>query len=312
MKLTGIDDGSAIPIISLIVATSGLLPPQNQVYFEKARDSIVGAISAAEGEQQVTRYLPESFLGYFDRIGRSLRDGEAIEFNPSDSDHPARLTRATRRRLILASSQVQELTEEVRLRGGIPEMDQEKMTFTLQLINGVRIVAPFASQHLQTVLEGFNGYRKGVRILLQGIGRYNRFDRLQSIETAEHVSVLDPNDIAARLDEFLLLKNGWLNGKGVAPDQSGLDWLGRSFEAHYPDDIPLPFLYPTAEGGVQAEWSLASHEMSLDVVLQSYTGEWHDLNLATNEEAVRQLNLHDNRHWNWIVLRIRQVMEVGL
>lgn len=305
LKITAIDDGSAIPVIGLFLATTGLLPEQQRVYFEQARDRVIAAISAAEHDQSITAHLPESLLGYFDRVGRGLRDGELIEFNYADPARTARLTKTIRRKLVLASAQVQELSEEVVLRGTVPEFDQEKMTFTMQVTNGPRVSAPVESQHIQTVLEGFNGYRSGVRVSLQGVGRFNRSNRLQSIEAVEHISLLDPNDIAARLDDFRSLRAGWLDGKGSAPTPSGLDWLSASFEAHYPDYLPLPYLYPTAEGGVQAEWSFRPSEISLEVSLDDRRAQWHALNLDDDQETIRELNLQSATDWNWIVATIQ-------
>lgn len=306
LKLTAIDEGSAIARISLFVDTPQLFPPENQRYLEQARESVIGAIDAAEHNVSITDHLPESLLGYFDRIGRGLHDAEAIEFQPHDTDRPARLSKMTRRRLILASSQVQELTEEVTLRGTVPEADQGRMTFELQVIHGPRVTAPIAAQHLATVLDAFNGFQRGLRVRLQGIGRYNRSERLQSIETVEHLNLLDANDIPARLDELRALKNGWLDGKGFAPNPAGLDWLAQRFEADYPDDLPLPYLYPTAEGGVQTEWSVAVYESTLDIRLEDHRGAWHMLNMETGEETTRDLNLDEDEEWRWLDAQIRQ------
>ncbi|KJS32927.1 MAG: hypothetical protein VR64_05250 [Desulfatitalea sp. BRH_c12] len=309
IKLTAIGNGSAVPQLSLFVEPLSLFPPENQEYFEKARDCVIGAINAAEHHGPIVEHLPESLLGYFDLIGRNLRDGESIEFDPDNIDRPARLTKATRRKLILASSQVQELTEPVKLRGSIPEADQDKLTFQLQLINGPKVIAPIATQHLQTVLDAFNGYKRGTRVTLQGIGRYNRNDRLQSIEAVEHLSLLDANDILDRLDEFREMKDGWLDGKhGFAPSSSGLDWLANAFKANYPDHFPVPYLYPTAEGGIQAEWSLSGSEITLEIDLDSYKGEWHALNMSTANEASDTLDLKEATAWHWIVDEINKLV----
>ena len=307
LKLVSIDEGSAIPSIMLYAAGLTLLPPANQVYFEQARDSIVAAVDAAEQNTSITRYLPESLLTYFDRIGRSLREDEAIEFKPTDTDRPARLNKSTRRKLLLASSAVQDFTEEVTLRGTIPEADQSKMTFELQEISGGKVTAQFDTPHLENVLTAFIGYRKGDRVLLKGIGRYNRYNRLQKIESVEHLSILEPNDVAARLDEFRNFRDGWLEGKGLAPAKDGLDWLTSRFES-YPDELPLPYLYPTGEGGIQAEWSLAGHEASLEIDLSSHSGEWHSLNmLDPRDEAFRMVNLGDTEDWQWLISQLLQL-----
>lgn len=303
LNLSGVGEGSAVPVLSLVVEQKQipLVPPQAPTYFDQARARLVDAINAAENDEPITPHLPDALLAYFDRIGRSLRDGETIEFAPQAVDRKARLTKATRRKLVLASSQVQELTEEVTLRGSIPEADQGKMTFELQVISGPRVPAPIAGQHLQTVMEAFNGYKQGARVLLQGIGRYSRYDRLQSLETVEHLSLLDVNDIAARLEEFKFLRHGWLDGKkGFAPDKAALDWLAEAFQRNYPDDLTLPYLYPTAEGGVQAEWSAGGWEITLEIDLDQHQGQWHALEMASEREEEKVLNLNEPTAWQWM------------
>ncbi len=307
LKLTEIRDGSVVPGISLFVATTGLFPPESQAYFEQARQRIIGAIDAAENDQSITQHLPERLLGYFDRIGRGLREGEAIEFDPANPERPARLNKVTRRKLLFASSSVQDVTEEVTLRGSVPEADQARMTFQLELIDGPRLLAPIESQHLSTVLDAFNGYRRGTRVLLQGIGRYNRSERLQAIEAVEHMTVLDANDVGARIEELRAVTDGWLDGKGVAPTPQGLDWFSQSFEMHYPEDLPLPFLYPTAEGGLQAEWSLGDYELSLELDLTRHQGEWHGLDVASKEETARELDLESAADWGWLVAQVKRL-----
>ncbi len=133
LKLVAIEEGSAIPKIVMIVSMTSatLFPPVSQQYFEKARDSVIAAIDAAEYHTSITEHLPEHLLSFFERLGRSLEDGECIEFAPDRPSRPARLHRDSRRALILASEKALDYTEEVELRGLIPEVDQDKYTFTL-------------------------------------------------------------------------------------------------------------------------------------------------------------------------------------
>jgi len=307
LKLTGVEEGSAIPVISLAMATATLFPPEHKIYFEEARQAIVSAIGAAEQNGTILDHLPETALSYFDRMGRSLRDGEAIEFSNTPPAAPARLTRETRRQLVLASSRVQELTEDTVTRGAVPEADQEKMTFTIQLPDGRRISAPLTEPHTAEILAAFYGYKSGVRILLQGIGRFNRTNRLVRFDSIEHASALDPLDVAARLDELRILKDGWFEGHGIAPAPAGLDWLSAAFEQHFPENLRLPFLYPTFEGGVRAEWTLQDTEASIEIDLAKQTGVWHSLRMATDKEETRAVNLDNADDWTWLVGRIRTI-----
>lgn len=130
-------------------------------------------------------------------------------------------------------------------------------------------------------------------------------ERLENFESMQHISILDALDVPARLDEFRGLQDGWLDGRGRAPAHNGLDWLSQAFEQNYPYDLSLPYLYPTAEGGVQAEWSLGSQEISLEIDLLQHTGEWHNLNMTTHADEMEVLNLDDPEEWEWLVRHLR-------
>lgn len=115
-----------------------------------------------------------------------------------------------------------------------------------------------------------------------------------------------PNSVVVRLGELRRLKDGWLDGKGRAPSQEGLAWFAQRFESHYPEELPLPYLYPTAEGGVvQAEWTLGDHEATLEVSFETRRGEWHYLNLATEEEVSQVLPLDGEEGWQWLAVQLR-------
>ena len=111
-------------------------------------------------------------------------------------------------------------------------------------------------------------------------------------------------DISARLNELRTLKDGWLEGKGSAPAGEGLDWLTGAFQEHFPQNSVRPYLYPTAEGGVQAEWSLEPWEASLEIDLTSHRGQWHLLNLRTDQEQHREINLNCDEDWSWLIAQI--------
>ena len=318
LKLSAVEEGSAVPVISLFDTSprTSMMVGQNGSYFvsyfEQARESIVNAIGEADQDDLAINHLPKKHLVYFNRIGRSLHTDECIEFVTPQQSTPVRLTQEIRRKLILASSGVkrnEEITESVALRGLIPEADQDRRTFKLQLLNGYTVTIPIPDLHIDTILKAFNGYRQNTQVLLQGIGKYDSQNRLIGMESFEHINLFESLDIPARLDEFRDMKDGWLEGEGVAPSLDGLDWLAVTFDRHFPNDLPLPYLYPTPEGGVQAEWSLSANEISLEVDLVTRQGAWHQLDMNTNADDARKLNLDDVEDWTWVVAEIRKMVE---
>ena len=308
LALATINPGSAALDIRLVSEPPTLLPTPKQSYFGKARDLIIGAIHAAEHGHPLPQELPETTLSYFDKVGRSLKDGEAVEFDSPDHESTATLNREVRRRLVLASSKVKELTEEIAIRGAVPEADQDDMTFEILLPDRRKVKAPASPQHLDTILRAFNGYMDGMRVLFQGIGRFSRNEQLVGFDSIEHLSILDTLDVGVQIDELRLLNDGWLDGEGLALPSAGLDWLYSAFDRHYPDEVPLPHLYPTEVGGVQAEWSLGPNEVTFDINLTTHVGDWHVLDTDADVGREKTLNCDNDDDWKWLVADIEAMM----
>ncbi len=136
-------------------------------------------------------------------------------------------------------------------------------------------------------------------------GIFSQQNRLVSREPAGRIAALDPLDVPARLNEFRGMKDGWLNGDGLAPHHAGLEWLANAFASLYPANGQLPYIYPTPEGGVQLEWSLGPNEISLEIDLTNHTGEWHCLDLTTDASEARNLDMNNSNAWNWLANQIQ-------
>lgn len=310
LTLNGIDSGSAVTVINFTTPdTETLLPgisPQHLDYLMRARDAIARSVASASENSHTAldQTVPERLLVYFNRVGRSLHEGESIEFPMPNGSSPAHLTSKTRR-LLVQRSEMTELTLEATLRGTVPEADQEKMTFELQQIYGRKIVASMPEQCREVIINAFNGYRDNHRILVHGIGRYDRRDRLSGVETIEQAVPLDPLDVPARLDELRHMQDGWLDGGGKAPSHQELDWLSTSFQRNFPDELPLPYVYPTPEGGIEAEWSLGTHSAILEFHLDTHQGDWLQFSKdSEDEESSCSLDLDKTEAWRWLATAI--------
>ena len=112
-------------------------------------------------------------------------------------------------------------------------------------------------------------------------------------------------NVSKQLHDLRDLQDGWLDGEGCAPPTPGLDWLSGSFAQHFLWNVRPPHIYPTAAGGVQAEWSLGSNEVSLTIDLESHFGAWHELDLETGAVHERTLNCDTTSHWEWLVSRLQ-------
>lgn len=218
----------------------------------------------------------------------------------------ARLTPPVRKSLVFASDKARQYSEDVTLRGSVPEVDQERRTFQLQLAGGRRIGADIDPAHESVVLRAFNNYRDNMKISVQGVAVYDKANRLQRIESVDHVAELDPLDVAARIDELKLLTDGWLDGTAKAPDNGALEWVQELFETHFPNHLQLPFLYPTPEGGIQAEWSIGTTEITLEIDLTEQTGDWHEYDSEADDEITKSLLFSESDAIAWVVHRIEE------
>ena len=306
LNLVGIRDGSAVVEIDLVESPgvfSGFGAYREQ--FADAVGFVVRSVNSPSG----VPILPPDHYAYFDRVGRSLRQGEAVVFSIPSSGASASLDQE-RRHSLVAFSRLREFTDEVVFRGLVPEIDQDHMTFELQPAHGPKVEVSLDALHFDIVREAFNSYTSPdpLGVVVSGIGRFNVSRQFQSWEFVADILPLDPLDVVFRLDGFRSLRDGWLDGDGVAPSHEGLDWLSDSFDCCYPPWVDFPYTYPMAEGGVQFEWSLPPREVRLEVDLKARSGDWSWVNLVTRESCYGDIDLSDSESW---VRFVADVLDLG-
>lgn len=294
INLAAVDKGSAILALTLSshLAATTLVPSIEETYFNQAKDTVIETIALVGQGKDVL--LDPVLLRYFDRFGRSLRDDESIEFSLSEGK--ATLNHKTRKKL-LEISKVKSWSEDLTLKGYVSAVDKNNQTFDLELISTYKIKSSYLEQHQNTILEAFDGYENKALIEVKGVAILDRANSIKTFETLEQVTLLDPLDIDARLEELSLLNNGWLNGKGKALDKDEAKRFSERFYSFYDDNLPLPYLYPTAEGGLQAEWLIKAWDISLEIELTNLSAELHALNLQSDEEKELDLNLVEQDDW---------------
>jgi len=308
LRLTALEDGSAKLTLAAFILSSNLLSPEmasEQAYLKSAPQAILETIQTASAGGVATDKLPKKLLSYFNRFGRNLREGEQIEFASATQASPVVYTPEIRRR-VLQAAQATHITEDARVRALVPEADQDKQTFTL-ILDGRRVEAPMEEALQDAVLEAFRGFKTQQWVEIRGVARKDARARIVSFEEVHHVDLLDPLDVGVQLDALRKLKDGWLDGKGVAPSSQGLDWLTQWFEDNYPSSFPLPHLYPTPEGEIQAEWSLGTTEVTLVIHLRDKQAWWHALDLDTDADSEQPLNLIESEGAKWLIDQLRQL-----
>ena len=305
LKLTSIKAGSAQLAIGM--TSSGNLPliPDQESYYSLGRDRLIQTIQrAGSSEDAQGAEVSEKMLQHFDKIAASIEDNEAIFLvDPTcdaDSNGSAKFTKKVATRLRSATTRNRDTIKNVDIYGSIFEFNQEGNTIRIQVDDGSKVKAPIPSEFLDTSLELFNGYRKGLKACFQGVGRINQAGTILEIKSIMDVSVVRHPQVVHQLNNLRELRDGWLDGEGIAPSHDGITWLESKLNTHFPDDLPPPYLYPTVTGGIQLEWSLESTEVSIEVNLESHSGVWHELNLSSDQDFEKELSLEEAHDWEWI------------
>lgn len=265
LRLRTVEGGSAVPVLERVAAT-GTLPAADDD-FTHARDVIEDAVIAVAGGADLPSAFPRSALVLFNRFGQTLRSDEAIELCPGSATSGATYTRDVRKRLVL--NQRRNFQEEVEDIGWVSGVDADHMSCLIRLRMGppAAVPAPLDEVTFAAAKEALEPKGEGPPVRVSGIGVFDADQRLIRFDSIHDVSVLEDADDLARLDhrfdELAALHAGWLDGEGVAPDAVVLDRARHILAELLNFDVPRPRVFPTPEGGVQAEWDVAGREISV-------------------------------------------------
>lgn len=106
-------------------------------------------------------------------------------------------------------------------------------------------------------------------------------------------------DVTARITQLLLLRDGWLDGEGLAPAHSGLGWFANAWQSHWPPELPLPHLYPTPSGGLEAESTMGDASISVEIDLATRQASLLVVNTHSGDIGTDQIiNLALDGGWN--------------
>jgi len=291
LDIEQIDSGSAKPRLVSVMVGALALVGEGPSYFERARDLVPEGVDASEGA--LPENFPKELLSHFNHLGRTLHEGEALELPFPSSDRVAVLTPAKRKQLVLAANQVYE--REVDLSGHVEEADFAKLSFRLRLSDGRAVTVSSLSEPFHDIVRSYNGLPQH-QIYIKGIGVFDASDYLQKIIAIESLEGIKNFTLASQLDEIALLKNGWFEGGGVAPDADSLARVAEKLIADYPDNLPLPQVVPTQDGNLLLEWQ-AEGEPSLDIDLATSKASFHAFGVNA-EDVERDFTLKDAGGWS--------------
>jgi hypothetical protein len=281
LRLRTIEQGSTVPVLERIRESGTLMPAVDE--FARSRDLIEEAVAAIAAGEALPQAFPRNAVVLFDRFGQTLRADEAIELQKANAKNGPRYTQDVRRRLVLGERHT--FQGEISDIGWVTELDAAHMTCMIRLRSAAQTaqapVDEFIFDQLKTVMEP-NGVGPPVRVT--GIGVYSAAGHVLRLASIQDVSLVeDPEELAAldrRIAELAELQRGWLDGDGAPPAQVALRKASSTLAELLRPDVPHPRIYPTLEGGVQAEWAAGDYEISV-----TFESDGSSHALAVNRES---------------------------
>jgi hypothetical protein len=266
LSLRTVEDGSAVPVLERTVPIGTLLALDDE--FTQARDIIEDAVAAIEADAPLPGAFPAGALVLFNRFGQTLRPDEAIELRRATATHGPRYTAGVRRALVLQHKRTYQ--QEVMDFGWVTEVDASRMSCLIRLRTvgpPTPVPAPLDEVTFAPAKDVLEPNGEGPPVRISGVGVFDTERGLIRLDSIHDVNVLDdPEDLALlddRLDQLASLEAGWLDGDGVPPDGVVIARARRILADLMSFEVPRPRVFPTAEGGVQAEWTVDSHEISV-------------------------------------------------
>jgi hypothetical protein len=97
-------------------------------------------------------------------------------------------------------------------------------------------------------------------------------------------------DIHRRLDILAELSNGWLDGdEGLSIPETTIEWVRDVLVRAEECGMPRPYLYPTFDGGLQAEWEFPGTDVCAKFDpegRQVLCSTHHDFTLKIEEDLI--------------------------
>lgn len=288
LHIESIDEGSAKPALVAMMLGGAQLFSNFPIEITEAKDLINAVIATPDGRLFPSEF-PKDFYSYFNRIGRSLKDGEQIEWTP-DLTEKTVLTPTKRIRLARAHRETYEAEADVV--GLVEELDAKKKTGILR-VQGNAISFVFDDPFFIDLKNALGNSAINARV--KGIGIFDVNDRLGSIIEIDQLECMPHYGLVSKIDALASLSDGWLEGNGIAPTSDNLNWLSNEVAKNFPESLEYPSVAPSEDGHVILEWIRPQARIELEVNFSDQKLELYATNLTTNQFLEESFN---RTQWN--------------
>jgi hypothetical protein len=303
INLQKVDEGSAwlkFVLAFNIATTSIALKGSNTLsYFETAKSKIIEVIKVAQDGGNVKDVLDKKYLNYFDRIGRNLLEGETVELNPS-SIRPAVLTKKTRNFILLSASENETYVDNFSFNAKLSGIEKSDKSFSF-INKGSKITASISRDYQEILANGFADPFSDSYVFVEGEAVYNGQGKIVSVNSISTLEPLDPLDVSIRIEQLSELREGWYNGDGHIVNPQGLARFEKLFYENWTFEQSFPAIFPTIEGNIQLEWTINKFEISIELDLITFHGEYLMVNVD-DYDNIDSLIMDLSISENWSIL----------
>lgn len=232
--------------------------------FDKARALTISALSAVETDSSFPSDFPSDALEDLAAIGLRLSDEEVLSVKDSAALVTARINQKTRAKLALLTSQ--SLEKVMIIEGEVEEIDDKSLSLQLLLKSKERITVSFKSPDREKVADAFKN-RPIARVRAHGlvIPDKKKMKKVEELDVFDDERAVDVQKVWDRLKAFERIPQGWCDGFGIAPSRNAVARAREVLARLLVDNksVERPKVYPTPQGGVQAEWVLGKWAVDL-------------------------------------------------
>ncbi|MBD0838868.1 hypothetical protein [Streptomyces sp. TRM68416] len=266
LRLSDIQPGSVVPVLERATNDSdALFDDIDTSIFDEARLLIQDTLRSIQSGAGIPRTFPPHALREFSRFGRSLQDGEFIEFDGGSPS--AAIYSQPVRRLIHEQARLERFEIETLATGQVVSVDAEKGTFGFRLTGGKSIPGRFSSDDLVPDLRQYlDRSTMAPTVAVNVVAIQSIIGETIEIQDVLSIEPVLPAEWSERLVELQTLENGWLDGVGKEVSRKLLREVESLLLEFLDAQVERPYIFPTEEGGVQLEWPFTRGEVTVIVL----------------------------------------------
>lgn len=250
LRVSRVEEGSKVPVLVRRLPEGELAIPDE---YDDARDLVTQAIEAVSTDQVLPAGFPTWVLPKFSRLGQRLQPGERIVFETKQGGK-AIYDRTVRSRLVQMGGKSYSARDE--FVGLVTDLDSQRGRVEIRIADGMSLAGEY--REFWEVLHSAQGSppESGRRVRIEAETEYDAAGVPQRFLVVHDVISLDTWEWAeARLAELRTIEHGWFDGEHGEPiDTTAFEAAGAFLEALADTAATPPHLFPTPEGGIQAQW----------------------------------------------------------